>query len=121
MHGFLKQQSFLEVKSAGVETHGVNPKAIEVMKEADIDISDHTSNNVSEYEGQSFDYVVTVCDSAKERCPYFPAKTRVIHQNFPDPAKATGSPDEIMAEFRRVRDMISDYSTKLVAEFKEGI
>src|ERR1700754_1141269 len=105
-----------KVYSAGIETHGVNPKAIQVMAEDNIDISDHTSNNVDEYLDIPFDYVITVCDNAKENCPYFPTKAERFHQNFPDPAKATGAPDEVMAEFRRVRDRIKEYSEAFVTE-----
>lgn len=102
------------VYSAGIETHGVNPKAIEVMKEDGIDISHHTSNNVNEYKDVNFDFVITVCDNAKENCPYFPAKTKNAHQNFPDPANAVGSEDVILQEFRNVRDMIKHYSEQFV-------
>lgn len=104
-----------EVYSAGVETHGVNPRAVEIMKEDGIDISTHTSNNVNEYKDIDFDYVITVCDNAKERCPYFSTKAKKVHQNFPDPAKATGTEEEIMQQFRRVRDMIKKYSEEFVA------
>jgi arsenate reductase len=100
--------------SAGIETHGVNPKAIRVMGEDHIDISNHTSNHVDEYIGIPFDYVITVCDNANEACPFFPGKVVRFHHNFPDPAKATGSPDEVMAEFRRVRDMIKAYAADFV-------
>ena len=102
------------IYSAGVETHGVNPKAIQIMAEDGIDISAHTSNNVDEYVTIPFDFVITVCDNAKERCPYFPTQAQRFHQNFPDPAKATGSPEEIMDEFRTVRDMIKAYSADFV-------
>lgn len=102
------------VYSAGIETHGVNPKAIEVMAEDGVDISHHTSNNVDEYTNIPFDYVITVCDNAKENCPYFPTNAQRFHFNFPDPAKATGTPEEIMNEFRRVRDMIKDYSKEFI-------
>ena len=84
------------VYSAGVETHGVNPRAIATMKEDGIDISNHTSNNVTEYYSIDFDYVITVCDNAKERCPYFPTKEEKFHYNFPDPAKAKVSEEEIL-------------------------
>jgi arsenate reductase len=104
------------VYSAGIETHGVNPKAIKVMAEDGIDISDHTSNNVNEYVAIPFDYVITVCDNAKENCPYFPTTAQRFHFNFPDPAKAIGTDDEIMNEFRRVRDMIKEYSQGFVAQ-----
>lgn len=99
----------VNIYSAGVETHGVNPRAISVMKEDGIDISAHTSNNVDEYRNIEFDCVITVCDNAKERCPYFPAKTQKHHYNFPDPAKASGTEEQIISEFRKVRDQIKTY------------
>lgn len=104
------------VYSAGVETHGLNQKAIQVMKEDEIDISHHTSNNINEYRNIDFDFVITVCDNAKERCPYFPSKAKQFHHNFPDPAQATGSEKEIMMQFRIVRDMIKKYSENFVKE-----
>lgn len=104
-----------EVFSAGVETHGVNPRAIATMAEDGLDISGHTSNLVDEYAEIPFDYVLTVCDNARERCPYFPAKVKTLHQNFPDPAQAAGSEAEIMAEFRRVREMIKAYCRDFAA------
>lgn len=103
-----------EVFSAGVETHGVNPKAIETMKADGIDIAQHTSNNIDEYKNISFDYVITVCDHAREVCPFFPTGAEKFHFNFPDPAKATGTPAEITAEFDRVRDMIKQYSKDFI-------
>jgi arsenate reductase len=106
-----------EVYSAGVETHGVNPKAILTMQEDGIDISGHSSNNVDEYHEIDFDFVITVCDNAKERCPYFPSGAQKIHQNFPDPAKAIGSESEIMAEFRKVRKSIKTYSENFVRTY----
>ncbi|WP_158995391.1 arsenate reductase ArsC [Mucilaginibacter sp. L196] len=104
------------VYSAGIETHGVNPKAIQVMAEGGIDISKHTSNNIDEYMNIAFDFVITVCDNAKENCPYFPTKAQRFHKNFPDPAKATGDLNEVMDEFRSVRDMIKAYSESFVNE-----
>ena len=104
------------VYSAGIETHGVNPKAIQVMAEDDIDISKHTSNNVDEYLNIPFDYVITVCDNAKENCPYFPTKAERFHQNFPDPAKVAGNAAEVMDEFRRVREMIKVFSKDFVSD-----
>lgn len=103
-----------EVYSAGIETHGVNPRAIATMKEDGIDISNHTSNNVNEYAHLQFEYVITVCDNAKENCPYFPATVKMLHHNFPDPAKAKGTEEEIMAQFRSAREMIKDYMKKFV-------
>ena len=105
-----------EVYSAGVETHGVNPRAIAIMQEDGIDISHHTSNNVNEYLNIDFDFVITVCDNAKERCPVFPSAAKKFHHNFPDPAKATGTEKEIMNEFRKVREMIKDYCKKFIEE-----
>jgi arsenate reductase len=99
----------VDVYSAGIEAHGVNPRAIQVMKEDGIDISNHTSNTVEEFEGLKFDIVITVCDNANEHCPYFPGPARKFHQNFPDPAKANGSEEEIMIAFRQVRDEIEAY------------
>ncbi|MFM7006485.1 MAG: arsenate reductase ArsC [Flavobacteriales bacterium] len=101
------------VHSAGVETHGVNPRAIATMKEDGIDISAHTSNHVDEYFHIPFDLILTVCDHASERCPIFPSKAKRIHHNFTDPAKVTGTEEEIMAEFRKVREEIKAYCEKL--------
>jgi arsenate reductase len=105
-----------EVYSAGVETHGVNPRAIQIMKEDGIDISKHTSNNVNEYSNIDFDYVITVCDNAKERCPFFPSNAKKFHYNFPDPAKATGTDEQVLQQFREVREMIKKYSKEFVDE-----
>ena len=103
-----------EIFSAGIETHGVNPRAIAVMKEEGIDISHHTSNSIEEYRNIEFDYVITVCDNAKERCPFFPSTAKKFHYNFPDPAKAIGSEEEVMLQFRKVRDMIKTYCRHFV-------
>ena len=105
------------IYSAGVETHGVNPKAIATMKEVGIDISHHTSNHVDEYVHIPFDYVITVCDNAQERCPIFPSKALKLHQNFPDPAKFTGTEEEVRLEFARVRDMIKTFCFQFVEEY----
>jgi arsenate reductase (thioredoxin) len=105
-----------EIYSAGVETHGVNPRAIATMKEDGIDISHHTSNNMEEYRNVDFDFVITVCDNAKERCPFFPSNAKKFHYNFPDPAKAKCTEEEILAEFRAVRQMIKDYCKDFVEE-----
>jgi arsenate reductase len=111
-HGYLEHFTDgrkVKVYSAGVETHGVNPRAIATMLEDGIDISQHTSNNVNEYLDVDFDYVITVCDNANERCPIFPSKAQKFHHNFPDPAKASGTEEEIMQQFREVREMIKVY------------
>ena len=116
-HGYLAHfgGEAVHVYSAGVETHGVNPKAIQVMAEDGLDISSHTSNNVNEYTDVEFDWVITVCDNAKERCPWFPSNAQKVHYNFPDPAKATGTEEEVMDEFRRVRDMIKDFCREFIS------
>jgi arsenate reductase len=104
------------IYSAGVETHGVNPRAIAIMAEDGIDISDHTSNNMDEYGDIDFDFVITVCDNAKERCPFFPTNAKKFHHNFPDPAKATGTEEEVVNAFRAVREQIKAYSENFVKE-----
>ena len=118
-HGFLASMTAgkAHIYSAGVETHGVNPKAITTMKEIGIDISSHTSNNITEYFDVNFDYVITVCDNAKEHCPYFPTKAVKLHYNFPDPAKAVGTEEQINEQFRSVRSMIKTYCEKFVEEY----
>jgi len=115
-HGYLQYFAGdkARIYSAGIETHGVNPRAIEIMKRDGIDISAHTSNNVNEYLDIDFDYVITVCDNAQENCPYFPTKAIKLHYNFPDPAKATGTEDHIMEKFYEVREMIKMYSLTFV-------
>ncbi|RFZ94614.1 arsenate reductase ArsC [Mucilaginibacter conchicola] len=102
------------IYSAGIETHGVNPKAIQVMADDGMDISGRTSNHVDEYISIPFDMVITVCDNANEACPFFSGNVERFHQNFPDPAKATGTPEEIMAEFKSVRDMIKTWTETFV-------
>jgi len=94
------------VFSAGVSPSHVRPEAIEVMSEADIDISTQQSKSVDEYAGQAFDYVITVCDNAREQCPVYPAQTERIHWSFDDPAGADGHASARLAVFRRVRDEI---------------
>lgn len=105
-----------EIYSAGIETHGVNPKAIATMQEDGLDISHHSSNHIDEYIGLDFDFVITVCDSAQERCPVFTSKAQKFHHNFPDPAKATGSEEAIKAQFRVVRQQIKVYCEAFIAQ-----
>lgn len=116
--GYLKHfaDDKANIYSAGIETHGVNPKAIKVMAEDHIDISSNTSNHVDEYINIPFDYVITVCDNANEACPFFPGNVIRFHQNFPDPAKAVGTEEEIFQEFVRVRDMIKAYCADFVKQ-----
>lgn len=96
-----------EVYSAGTHPSVVNPLAVEAMRERGIDISNHRSKSVDEFAGEQFDYVITVCDNANENCPVFPGQTRRIHWSFDDPAAASGSSEERLAVFRRVRDEIA--------------
>ena len=101
--------NIIEPYSAGIVAHGLNPRAIRVMKEAGVDISKHTSNEVESMMGVSFDYVVTVCGHANEHCPIFPGKIKIIHIRFDDPpslATSAESEDEALSHFRRVRDEI---------------
>ena len=105
-----------EIYSAGVEVHGLNPRAVKTMAEDRIDISSQTSNHVDEYLHLNFDYVITVCDNAREACPYFPGIATKIHRNFQDPAKATGSEEEIAASFRKVREEIKVWSKEFVEQ-----
>ena len=105
------------IYSAGIETHGVNPKAAQVMAEDHIDISSHTSNHVDEYQAIPFEAVITVCDNANQACPFFPGEIARFHHNFPDPAKATGTEEEIMNEFRSVRDLIKVYSENFIKNY----
>ena len=95
-----------EVESAGTKPSLVRPEAIAVMQELGIDISGHRSKSVNEFAGQAFDYVVTVCDNARDNCPVFPAATARLHWSFEDPAAVEGSDEKRLAEFRRIRDQI---------------
>jgi arsenate reductase len=97
-----------ETFSAGIVPTHVNPYAVEVMKELGIDISAYRSKSVEEYQGLTFDYVITVCDNAKEVCPFFPGKN-ILHKEFDDPFLIDGSVEEILAMFRRVRDEIKEW------------
>lgn len=120
-HGYLSHftnPEQVKVYSAGVETHGVNALAVAIMQEDGVDISKHTSNNVEEYFDIPFDYVITVCDNANERCPFFPTQAVKLHHNFPDPSKVKGTTTEVIEEFRKVRGMIKDYCKDFVADYK---
>lgn len=106
--------SSFEVFSAGTRPSRVRPEAIQVMQEIGIDISGHRSKSVDEFAGQHFDYVITVCDNAKESCPVFPATTKRIHWSLRDPAEALGAEEHRRAEFRRVRDELEMYLRRFV-------
>jgi arsenate reductase (thioredoxin) len=107
-----------EAYSAGTRPSTLNPLAVKVMSEAGIDISPQRSKNASEYLGTHFPYIITVCDNAKESCPIFPGNSTRLHWPFDDPADATGSEEERLAVFRRVRDEIDERIRKFVAQTK---
>ncbi|MGE4492598.1 MAG: arsenate reductase ArsC [Syntrophotalea sp.] len=104
--------------SAGTEPHGLNPKAVQVMAETGIDITTQTSDHLNKYDGQSFDYVITLCGDANEKCPLFMGGVKRLHMGFDDPPKATGSSEEVLAVYRRVRDEIRE---KLAEFFKSEL
>jgi len=114
--GYFRHQAGdrFDVASAGLEPGFVHPKAIQVMQEDGIDISNHISKNVNQYTGEKFDYIITVCENAKERCPYFPGSAERIHWSFEDPAVAKGTEEEILAVFRKVRDQIKEKIIKFL-------
>jgi arsenate reductase (thioredoxin) len=106
-----------EVESAGVNPSRVRPEAIEAMREIGIDISSHRSKSADEFVGQNFDYIITVCDNAKETCPIFPGRAARIHQSFEDPpAPGAADHDTTMAVFRRVRDEIREWMKEFAGE-----
>lgn len=108
-----------EVFSAGVEKHGVNPKALAVLQEDGLDCNHYTSNLVDEYSHLEFQWVLTVCDNAAERCPIFASSAKKIHHDFKDPAKAKGSEEEIMNVFRNIRDEIKTFCLTWTDEIKQ--
>lgn len=103
--------------SAGVKPSQVNPRAIQVMAEIGIDLSVHRSKAVEELANEQFDLVITVCDQAQEQCPFFPGPTQKLHVSFSDPARASGAEEEILHEFRQVRDQERDQLIPLLAEW----
>jgi arsenate reductase len=100
-----------EVFSAGIKPSSINPYAIKVMAEIGIDISNQYSKNVSQFLAESFDYIITLCDNAKQTCPFFPGKAVRLHWDLPDPADAKGNEEEILTVFRKIRDEIKDKIT----------
>ncbi|MBT8291550.1 MAG: arsenate reductase ArsC [Muriicola sp.] len=117
-HAYLKK--FLgdraRVYSAGIETHGLNPGAVAIMKEDEMDITSHTSNHVDEYKGIDWDFIITVCDHANENCPFIPApKAKRLHHNFFDPSKVEGSEKEIHEAFEKARNEIREYCSEFAA------
>ena len=99
----------VEAFSAGIETHGLNPRAVQAMAQAGVDISRQQSKNLDELKGIDFDYVITLCDHADQNCPAFGGKAKVIHAGFEDPAKAKGSDKEVLAVFGRVCQQIKEF------------
>jgi len=118
LHGYLQffGSDKLEVYSAGVEVHGLNPIAVGIMAEDGINIIQHTSNHIDDYRNIPFDYVITVCDNARETCPWFPSNAKMIHHSFNDPAAARGTVKEILIEFRKVRSEIKAFAQQFVEE-----
>ncbi|MBZ9729875.1 arsenate reductase ArsC [Salegentibacter sp. JZCK2] len=116
-HGYLKHfaKERAKIYSAGIETHGLNKKAVAIMKDDGLDISYHTSNNVDEYKDVEFDFIITVCDHANENCPFIPSKNAVrLHHNFKDPSKIEGSEEEIQEAFKTTRNDIKAWCEKFV-------
>ncbi len=116
-HGYLRtlQKDSAVIYSAGIETHGLNPGAVAIMAEDAIDITGHTSNNVDEYEGIKWDFIITVCDHAKENCPFIAApNAERIHHNFFDPSKVVGSAAEKHAAFQKARNEIKEFCSTFV-------
>ncbi len=109
--------------SAGVDPHGLNPLAVKVMAEVGVDISNHSSKHVKELTSIDFDYVITVCDNARESCPRFPGSAQVVHRSFDDPpllAQGAASEEEALSHYRRVRDEIRDFVLTLPQSLLEG-
>lgn len=118
-HGYLNLFAAKKatVYSAGIETHGLNPGAVSIMKEDGIDITSHTSNHVDEYAAVNFDFIITVCDHANENCPFIPSKNAVrLHHNFFDPSKVVGTDAEKHAAFEKAREEIKTYFSEFVKE-----
>ncbi|MGB7157432.1 MAG: arsenate reductase ArsC [Tepidisphaeraceae bacterium] len=114
----------IDPHSAGVEPHGVNARAIAVMKEVGVDLSSHRSKHVDELKDVPFDYVVTVCGHAKETCPVFPGKTKIVHVGFDDPpqlARSARNEEEALQHYRRVRDEIRAFVERLPAALDEPV
>jgi len=117
MHGFLKTlvKDKAEIWSAGIETHGLNKNALKYLKEIEnIDITTHTSNLVDEYSDINFDYVITVCDHANEKCPLFPTSAKKFHHNFFDPSKIYGSELEIKEAFTKTIAELKTYTINFI-------
>lgn len=118
-HGYLEhlQLGKAKIYSAGIETHGLNPGAVAIMKEDGIDISNHRSNHVDDYQDIKWDYIITVCDHAKENCPYISApNAKRLHHNFFDPSKVVGHENEKHSAFLKARNEIKTYCEQFIRE-----
>jgi len=119
-HGWLNyytDSSKIQIYSAGIEAHGLNKMAVETMSEIGIDISHQKSNLISDYDKIQFDFIITVCDNAKENCPVFHSKnSKKIHKNFSDPSKINGDINKIKNSFKKSRDEIRDFCKNFVIE-----
>ena len=116
-HGYFEnlQDALAKIYSAGIETHGLNAGAVSIMAEDGIDITQHTSNHVDEYSGIEWDFIITVCDHAKENCPFIPSKNaKRIHHNFFDPSKVVGSEEEKHAAFEKARNEIKSFCQEFI-------
>ena len=110
--GWARSRNGIEAYSAGIETHGLNPSAVRVMREAGVDISGQASKHVDDLKDIAFDYVITVCDHASEQCPVFPGTATIVHKGFDDPprlAQEAKSEAEALSHYRRVRDEIGEF------------
>lgn len=112
---FAKEKA--EIYSAGIETHGLNQKAVAIMEDDGLDISQHTSNHVDEYKDIEFDFIITVCDHANENCPFIPSKNAIrLHQNFKDPSKVEGTEETVQQAFKATRQEIKIWCEKFVKD-----
>jgi arsenate reductase len=119
VHGYLEsyQKDLAKIYSAGIETHGLNENAVAIMKEDGVDISHHSSNHVDEYKDIEWDFIITVCDHAKEHCPIIPSKNaQRIHHNFKDPSKVQGTEAEIHEAFLKTREDVKEFCETFIKE-----
>ncbi|WP_456441044.1 arsenate reductase ArsC [Psychroserpens sp.] len=119
-HGYLNllASKKANIYSAGIETHGLNPGAVAIMKEDGINLTTHASNNVDEYKNINFDFIITVCDNAKENCPYLPSENaKRLHHNFFDPSKVNGTDSEKHDAFLKARNEIKAYCKNFVENY----
>jgi len=119
-HGYLKNMlgPKANIYSAGIETHGLNPGALATMQRDGIDITQHSSNHVDEYQGITWDFIITVCDHAYENCPFIPAPQAVrLHHNFYDPSTFEGSQADTMTAFDKARNQIKEYCKDFVTQY----